>query len=151
MSTAYTTIAAVQGKIPGPILTEALDDDGDGNADEGLLDTIIQNAADAVDALICNRIATPLATPPASVRNAALWFAVEEVYGRRQKELPKDFAVAIAGARAWLVAIREGKQQLDAAVAPVLAAGSGGNPVVPGRVPVMGTVNTYPVPGTGTY
>ena len=151
MSVAYTTIGAVQGKIPGPVLTDALDDDADGNADTGLLDVIIQNASDAVDALICNRVATPLAAPPASVRSAALWFAVEEIYGRRQKELPKDFAVAIRSARDWLMAVRDGKQQLDATVAPVLMAASGGNPVVPGRVPVMGVANVYAAPGPDTY
>jgi hypothetical protein len=140
---AYTTTAAVEGKVPGPVLTDALDDDGDGRRDEGLLEAIIQNASDGVDALICNRVATPIATPPASVRNAALWFAVEEIYGRRQKELPKDFAKAIASARAWLEAVRAGKQNLDAAVPVVLAAGGGGQPAVPGRVPMSGSAKTY--------
>ena len=134
----------MQAKIPGPILDDALDDDGDGNRDAGLLDQIVQNASDAVDALICNRIATPVDPPPASIRNAALWFAVEEIYGRRQKDLPKDFAKAIGTARSWLEAIRDGSQQLDASVAPVLQASEGGQPFVPGRVPVL-----PPVPSPG--
>ena len=107
-----------------------------------LLDQVVANASDAVDALICNRVACPVANPPASVRNAALWFAVEEIYGRRQRDLPKDFERAIATARKWLEAIRDGKQTLDASVPLVLQASEGGQPNVPGRVPMPpGSVN----------
>ena len=139
----YTTVTAIQAKIPSPVLDDALDDDGDGNRDPGLLDQIIQNAADAVDALICNRVALPLAMVPASVRNASLWFAVEEIYARRGKDLPKDMATAITTARKWLEAVRDGKQQLDASAPIVLQAGAGGNPYVPGRVPITGSPTTY--------
>lgn len=136
MSVPYTTVAAVEAKVPAQILTDALDDNGDGQRDDGLLDTIIANAGDAVDAMICNRVALPLGTVPASVRNAALWFAVEDIYGRRQTELPKNFASAISTARKWLEAVREGGQQLDASAPIVLQAGEGGQPAVPGRVPM---------------
>lgn len=139
----YTTTAAIEAKIPAPVLNDALDDDGDGVRDDGLLDQIVMNASDAVDALICNRVSLPIATIPASVRHAALWFAIEEIFSRRQKDLPKDAATAIAAARKWLEAVRDGKQQLDASSPIVLQAGSGGNPYVPGRVPVQGSPTTY--------
>ena len=143
MSTAYTTAAAVEARIAPQVLTDALDDDGDGERDSGLLEQIIANASSTVDGMICNRVATPLDSPPASVVAAALWFTIEEIYGRRQMELPKNFATAIAAARAWLTAVREGKQNLDAATPVVLKAGGGGNPQVPGRVPVAGSATTY--------
>jgi phage gp36-like protein len=143
VSDPYTTTAAIEAKIPGAILDDALDDNGDGQRDDGLLTTIIANATDAVDAMLCNRITLPLATVPASVKNAALWFAVEEIYGRRQAELPKNFAAAIKEARAWLEAIRSGRQQLDASVEITLVAGGGGQPAVPGRVPIPGSDTTY--------
>jgi phage gp36-like protein len=133
---AYTTQAAIEAKVPAPVLTDALDDDGDGERDAGLLDQIIANASEAVDALICNRVSCPVEAPPASVRSAALWFAVEEIYARRQKDLPRDFATAIATARKWLEAVRSGAQSLDAAVPTVLQASEGGQPAVPGRVPM---------------
>jgi hypothetical protein len=142
--TSYTTQAAIQAKIPAPFLNDALDDDGDGNPDSGLLDQIIANAGDAVDAMICNRVTLPLTDdPPASVRIAALWFAIEEIYGRRQAEMPKAFAVAIAEARKWLEAVRDGKEQLDATAAIDLQANEGGQPYVPGRVPVAGFPPNY--------
>lgn len=141
---AYTTNAAIEAKVPAPVLNDALDDDGDGNRDAGLLDQIIANASDAVDAMICNRVTLPLADPaPASVRNAALWFTVEEIYGRRQAELPKTFAAAITEARKWLMAVRDGQQQLDASAPISLEAAEGGQPYVPGRVPVAGSSPNY--------
>lgn len=132
---AYTNQAAIEAKIPGPVLNDALDDDGDGQRDAGLLERIIANATDAVDAMICNQVVLPLASEPASVRDAALWFAVEEIYGRRQRELPKDFATAIAAVRKWLGEVRAGEQRLDAALARPSGAAAGSQPRVPGRVP----------------
>jgi phage gp36-like protein len=140
---AYTTSAAIEAKVPGQVLTDALDDDGDGQRDEGLLDQIIANASGAVDAMICNRVVLPLEAVPASVGNAALWFAVEDIYGRRQVELPKNFATAIKAARDWLEAVRSGKQQLDASAPIVLEANEGGQPYVPGRVPMPGSGTNY--------
>ena len=134
----YTTQAAIQAKVPAQILTDALDDNGDGLPDAGLLDAIIANASDAVDAYLCNRIALPLPNPTASVRIAALWFAIEEIYGRRQAELPPEFAKAIANACTWLEAIRDGKQQLDATAPIVLQAAAGSQPAIPGRIPMGG-------------
>ena len=131
----YTTVEAITAKIPGPILDDALDDDHDGMRDDGLLDTIITNAQDQVDAFIGNRVSLPLTTIPAAVKTAALLFAIEEIYGRRQIELPKNYATAIASTRKWLEQIRDGKQTLDATAPLTLSANSGGQPRVPGRVP----------------
>lgn len=133
--TPYTTTAAIEAKIPAPILDDALDDDHDGQRDPALLDAIIANATDAVDAMIGNRITLPLTTVPAAVRTAALWFVIEEIYGRRQLDLPKNYATAIAANRAWLEQVRDGKQQLDNTAPITLQANSGGQPRVPGRVP----------------
>ena len=131
----YTTTTAIEAKIPAPILDDALDDDHDGQRDPGLLDAIIANATDAVDAMIGNRVTLPLATVPASLRTAALWFVIEEIYGRRQLDLPKNYAAAVASARKWLEAIRDGQQSIDSTAPLTLSANSGGQPRVPGRVP----------------
>ena len=77
------------------------------------------------------------------VANAALLFACEEIYNRRQAEMPKSLVAAIETARQWLMAVRDGKQNLDASATLALSANSGGNPHVPGRVPLMGSATTY--------
>jgi phage gp36-like protein len=140
---AYTTVEAIEAKVPAPILDDALDDDKDGRRDAGVIEQVIANASEAVEAMICNRVALPLASVPASVRNAALWFAVEEIYGRRQAEMPEVYTKAVSAARAWLEQVRSGKEQLDATAPVVLKAGGGGNPYVPGRVPVAGSPTNY--------
>jgi len=139
----YTTTAAIEAKIPAPILNDALDDNHDGLRDEGILDQIIANASLEVDAMICNRVPLPLATAPPSIAQAALLFACEEIYTRRQADLPKPLTTALETARAWLTAIRDGKQNLDAATALALNANSGGNPQIPGRIPIIGAPTTY--------
>ena len=69
--------------IPGPRLRDALDDDGDGQADEGLLDAIIASVDGAVDAYLAGLYDVPFATPPAPVIEASLVFACERIYDRR--------------------------------------------------------------------
>jgi phage gp36-like protein len=80
----YVTQARIQSRIPGPLLNDALDDNRDGAADDGILDEIIQAASDAVDALVSPAYTVPFTSPPAPVKEAAFAFACEMIYDRRQ-------------------------------------------------------------------
>jgi len=79
---AYVTQARIQARIPAAVLNDALDDDRDGAADDGILAEICQAASDAVDAVLQNN--TSLADPvPAMAKEAAFCFACEMIYDRR--------------------------------------------------------------------
>ncbi len=82
---AYTSQSAISAKIPAPHLNDACDDDGDGSADSGVLDSIIAGAEIAVNAYLAGLFAVPFTTTvPAVCQEAALVFACEMVYDRRQ-------------------------------------------------------------------
>lgn len=81
---AYVQRAQVTAKVPAPILNDALDDDGDGTEDAGLLDQLIANASQAVNAPLSGIYNTPFPDPaPPAVCEAALIFTLEGIYGRR--------------------------------------------------------------------
>lgn len=138
---AYTTQAAVEGRVPPRILLDALDDDDDGQIDSGLMDRIIANASADVDLFIGNRVATPMTSPTSGVCAAALWFVIRDIYARRRDELPKEFADAIAAVTKWLMQVRDGEQTIDSTLGGLVAA-AGTNPRVAGRVP-SGSQTTY--------
>ena len=80
----YVTRQQVESKLPPPILIEALDDDGDGNEDQGQFNNIVATAAQEVDAYLAGLYTVPFADPaPAKVCEAALCFVLEAIYGRR--------------------------------------------------------------------
>lgn len=82
---AYTSQSAISAKIPLQHLNDACDDDGDGSADSGVLDSIVAGAGNAVDAYLAGLYPVPfLTTIPAVCSEAALVFACETVYDRRQ-------------------------------------------------------------------
>lgn len=60
MATAYVTAAEISS-ILGERYTTLLDRDGDGSADAGLIDTIIDDAGALVDARLTQRLSTPFA------------------------------------------------------------------------------------------
>lgn len=80
----YVTQQRIQAAIPGPILTAALDDDRDGQADDGVLDEVVAAASQAVDGLLSGRYAVPFANPGPTVMEAAFIFACELIYDRRE-------------------------------------------------------------------
>lgn len=113
---AYTTQEKIQTLIPAQNLTDALDDDRDGSADDGLLDTIIETAANAVDAYLAGLFTVPFTTPPAPIQEAALIFACEMVYARRLGLDEKNpFTVRANVWRERLQKIGAGQLPLDAA------------------------------------
>lgn len=81
---AYLTESDLSAKIPPATLLEALDDDGDGVADSGLLDGIIASAAAEIDGQLSGRHAVPFSGDiPPLVKHAAIIFVLEMLYERR--------------------------------------------------------------------
>lgn len=112
---AYTTQAKIESKIPPPHLNDALDDDRDGTADSGVIDTIIEVASTAVDALLAARYEVPFTTPPAMVQEAALIFACEAIYDRRQILDKNPYTARADDWRELLGKIGGGAGSIDAA------------------------------------
>jgi phage gp36-like protein len=82
----YITGEMVADEIGGwARLNDALDDDGDGQVDAGLLDRLIASASGAVDGFLQGRYVTPLNPIPAIVVEAALIFTIEKIYNRRKQ------------------------------------------------------------------
>lgn len=86
----YITPQTIADEIGGwPRLNDALDDDGDGQVEPGLLDRLIAAASGAVDSFLQGRYVTPLNPVPAIAVEAALVFAIEKIYNRR-KQAPNE-------------------------------------------------------------
>jgi phage gp36-like protein len=84
----YLTPQLIADEIGGwPRLNDALDDDGDGQVESGLLDRLMASASCAVDAFLQGRYATPFNPVPALVVEAALVFTMEKIYNRRKQGL----------------------------------------------------------------
>lgn len=81
----YCAQSEIETAIPPQHLVDALDDDRDGKADDGVLTNIIASASNAVDAYLAGLFTVPFADPaPAPVREAAFIFTCERIYDRRQ-------------------------------------------------------------------
>jgi phage gp36-like protein len=134
----YVTQSEVETRIPPVLLVDALDDDKDGEADEGKLDQIIAAAAQEVDGYLASRYVVPFPDPaPAQVRAAALVFVFEALYDRRPVGDKNPWKKKADDWRVQLKAIGDGKGAIDttSTQAQVLVAGYGGATVVPGRIP----------------
>lgn len=107
----YNDIAAL---IPPDFLVQALDDNGDGAADDGLFDTIEGLAEDDINAFLGVRYALPLDQPyPPVVVSAARALTCEKLYDRRGIGPDKNPWTAKANAaRAVLKAISLGETPL---------------------------------------
>ena len=82
----YITAQTVADEIGGwARLNDALDDDGDGQVEAGLLDRLMQAASSAVDGFLQGRYVTPLNPVPAIAAEATLVFAIEKIYNRRKQ------------------------------------------------------------------
>lgn len=113
----YTSASQIAAAIPGPALTDALDDDRDQVADPGLLDTIIAQASQTVDAFLASIYDVPFADPaPAPVKEAAFVFACELIYARRERTGDENpFTKRANAMRDLLKQIGSGKQPLAGA------------------------------------
>jgi len=123
---AYITQPAIEAKVPAPVLIDALDDDGDGQADDGLLDQIIQNASDAVDGYLAGLYTVPFSDPiPAAVTTATLIFTLEDIYSRRNiPDAQNPFSKQANDWRARLTKIGNRELPLDAATEKTFTPGA---------------------------
>jgi len=111
----YTTQNEIQTAIPANFLNDALDDDGDGNADAGLLDIIIAKASQAVDSFLAGIFTTPFPDPaPAKVREAAFVFTCELIYKRRPAGEKNPWTSQANALREELTKIGKREQPFDA-------------------------------------
>lgn len=80
----YVVQSDLEGKIPAQLLLQALDDNGDGLADDGVWDQIATDVGNAINSRLEGNYAVPLTgTVPAIVTEAAKILAAEAVYLRR--------------------------------------------------------------------
>ncbi|MBI5817460.1 MAG: DUF1320 family protein [Verrucomicrobia bacterium] len=109
----YVTQADLVGLIPSEFILEALDDDEDGAADADAWAAVLLEVHDAIDSVLSARHSTPFVAPlPKLVARAARYFAIEQLYGRRQVQPPKHLADEISGLHALLRAVARGEAQL---------------------------------------
>ena len=122
----YILQTALKGKVPDDLLLQALDDNADGVADDGIWDTIAADVDRAIDGRLEGRYAVPLAAPlPAVVIEAATVFAAEAVYMRRGLAGDQNPWIKQADAfRKRLEAIGSGEQPLKNNFAPAKSGGS---------------------------
>lgn len=111
MST-YFQLTDVQAKIPPKFLTEALDDNLDGQIDAGLFEAIQAQVGNEIDGFLGQRYALPLQVVPAIISDAALVLACEAVYGRRVSPDQNPWTARATVVRTKLGDIAEGKQPL---------------------------------------
>jgi phage gp36-like protein len=120
---AYVAKENLYGELPEAVVTDALDDDRDGDADDAVAALVCDGASQAVDSYLQVRYAVPLDDPPALVLRAAKVFALETLYHRREL---KDFPLAAEAKslRERLQLIAEGRLPLDVATEPANSPGS---------------------------
>ena len=112
----YTTLDQVKAKLPLAFITEALDDDRDGEIDEEVWVQVAEDAADQVDARLGKRYAVPFDPEnlEAIVSDASKLFILETLYLRRGygTEENNPFLKAANTMRNELRDIGNGKGQL---------------------------------------
>jgi phage gp36-like protein len=112
---AYILLATVSALIPPQFLVQALDDDGDGVADEGLFPTILGAAQTKIDGILGQRFTTPFENPiPAIVADACLTIVCDTLFKRRSIEDDKNpWAKPAAASITKLTAIAKGEEPLE--------------------------------------
>lgn len=82
MSGEYVQREDVDAVIPAHILVKALDDDGDGEEDNGLWEKLAAKVQKQVDGYLAARFSLPLPSIPDLISSAALTLVCETIYDR---------------------------------------------------------------------
>jgi phage gp36-like protein len=110
----YLTQQDIETAIPPQHLRDALDDDGDGQADDGLLDAILAAASADVDSFLVGRFAVPfVGSVPNPVKSSAFTFACERVYDRRHLGAENPWTKRADAWRERLAKMATGELPLD--------------------------------------
>jgi phage gp36-like protein len=122
----YVAQTDLKGKIPDDLLLQALDDNNDGVADDGVWDQIAADVDKAINGPLEGRYTVPLAAPyPSVVQDAAVVFACEAIYMRRGLAGDQNPWIKRADAlRKRLEAIGNGDQPLTATATPAKSGGA---------------------------
>lgn len=107
----YVTLTDLQGKIPGPFLSEALDD-GPDITPASVWDLIAAGVGKEIDGILGTRYPVPFSNPvPAVVSRAAIVLASEAIFLRRGKD-ENPYTKQAAAVRNQLGKIGSGEQPL---------------------------------------
>ena len=111
----YVELTDLVGLLPNARLTEALDDNGDGQPDPGVFDSVADTVSRDIDSRLGQRYTTPFPYPyPSIVIYAARILALEALYNRRGQTGDKNpFGKQADAQRAKLDAIGAGTQPLQ--------------------------------------
>jgi len=121
----YVTRQQIAPKIPPNVMLDALDDNGDGKEDAGLLAALIASASEEVDGYLSGLFTVPFPDPaPPTVTSAALVFTCSRIYERRSVEFPEWLLSAVKFWRERLAAIGDRKLPLDASQAKSFSPGA---------------------------
>jgi phage gp36-like protein len=123
---AYVTQQLLEDELGGHLrLVEALDDDGDGKIDDGLISRICQRASDAVDSFLSGRYIVPLSPVPKLAVEASTIFACEIIYNRRRQATDEKnpYTSRANTFREELKDIADRKKSLDAQERPAFTPG----------------------------
>lgn len=118
----YITQDDLSPEIPADFVTQALDDDADGVADDGVWDLVSAAVDRAIDSYLGRRYAVPITLDPlpAIIPQAAVIFACELLHQRRGQHGDKNpFTKRANGWRESLERIATGKESLSLSTAPV--------------------------------
>ena len=81
---AYVEQADIEADLPAGFLVQALDDDGDGEADSGAWDKVAVAVGNDIDGALGQKFAVPIPEPfPAVVKASARILALWHLYQRR--------------------------------------------------------------------
>lgn len=107
----YTTFTALKALVPDGWVTDALDDDSDG--DEEKFEDVLAVAELEVNGALGLRYTVPLATVTPFVASVTTYICAEIVYGRRQQQEHFPYKDALAVARRQLRDISAGTLPLS--------------------------------------
>lgn len=79
---AYVTRDQLEAVIPPQLIPKALDDDNDGQEDDGVWDGIVVTVTRRINGFLVGRYDLPFPSVPDLVASAALIFAAEIIYDR---------------------------------------------------------------------
>lgn len=120
----YIQLTDLHGAIPPAFLVQALDDDGDGVADDGLFEVIAEQVSEDIDAVLGQRYPIPFVEPwPATVKSAARTLAAEALYARRVTPEQNPWRSQANALRERLAKIGSGEIPLTASDKPQLPSG----------------------------